>query len=182
MTFQDNQAILDLPDTNLSSIKCTKIIAEIERLLQEETPASMSWSEKLAFVLENRGFSPIAPSDVEVLTRVNDEVISLTNWGITGDIRYHSTSKVSSSNHEFISKIHQATMRLLMKKWRDQIIQTQEIISSVLMTINKLQTYSSIIGSLGFLTGIFTDTPSYLMLSLIPFIATGVLAVFKRTI
>jgi len=183
LTFQGNQAILDLPDIRLSNSMCDRIIAKIEELLQEESsPRSMSLSERLNYVLENRKYSPVFPSEVEVITRVNDTVISLTICDLTGDIRFHSTGNLSSSDHGFNSKIHQATIRLLMKKWRDKITQTRDIISSLVKTINRIQIYSSIIGSASFLSGIITDTPSYLILSLIPFLATGILVMVKRTI
>jgi hypothetical protein len=183
LTFQGNQAILDLPDIRLSNNVCDKIIAELEKLIQEESaPRTRSLSENVKYVLDNRNYSPVLPSDVEVLTRVNDRVISLTICDLTGDIRFHSTGNLSPRDHEFNSKLHQATMRLVMKKWRDKITQTREIISNIISTINKLQAYSSIIGSLSFISGIITDTPSYLVLSFITFLVTGVLALVKRTI
>ena len=183
LNFQGNQAILDLPDIRLTSSKCDKIIAELEKLLQEErSTKKMSLSEIVKYVRENRNFPLVPPSEVEVITRVNDEVIFLTTCDLTGDIRFHSTATLSPRDHKFNSKIHQATIRLLMKKWRDKITQTRDIISSLVKTINRMQLYSSIIGALSLISGIITDTPSYLGLSLIPFLATGILALIKRTI
>ena len=120
--------------------------------------------------------------EVDKTALSTDEVVSLTSIDLTGDIRYHSTSQASPDNQEFIAQIHQTAIQLLMKRWRENLILTREIISSLVKTINKVQIYSSIIGSISFLSGIVTDTPSYLMLSIIPFLATGILALIKRII
>ena len=183
ITFHGNQAIIDLPEISLTSSKCDKIIAELEKLLREESsPRSMSLSEMVKYVRENRNFSLVLPSDVEVLTRVNDVVIFLTICDLTGDIRFHSTGALSPREHKFNSKIHQATIQIMMRKWRVKITQIRDIISSLVKTINRMQIYSSIIGSLSLISGVITDTPSYLVLSFIPFSVAGVLAIIKRTI
>ena len=70
----------------------------------------------------------------------------------------------------------------MMKKWRDKITQTRDIINSLVKTLNRIQIYSSIVGALSLISGVITDTPSYLMLSLVPFIVTGTLALVKRRI
>jgi len=181
ITFQGNQAILDLPDIHLTS-KCDKIIAELEKLLQEESSTkTMSLSENVKYLHENRNFL-LFPSDVEIITRVNNKVIAITICELTGDIKFHSNGTLSPREHKFYSKIHQATIQLFMKKWRDKITQTREIISNLVKTINKIQLYSSIVEALSLMSGVITDTPRLLVLSVIPFLVTGILALMKRTI
>lgn len=181
VTFHGSRVIIDLPDQKLTSSKCDTIIGELEKLIGVETvPVSMSFSEKIKYIIENRKNMPVLPSRVSVLTRVNEEVISLTCIDLTGDIRFHSTGNFTGN--EYFTKIHHKTIQLLMKKWRDNVMQAREIITSIVKTINMIQVYTSVIGSLSFLSGLITDTPSYLLLSAIPFLATGILGLIKRTI
>ena len=183
LSFQGNRAILDLPDKVFSRREREKVLAELEKYLHKDNAlVSMSLSEKISYVIESRKFSPVFPSDVEVLTMVNDEVISITLVDLTGDIRYHSVINIAPENREFISQLHQITIQVLMRKWRESLIQTREIISSLVDTISKMQLYSGVIGSLSLLSGVVMDTPRYLMFSVIPFLFTGILALVKRTI
>lgn len=182
LSFHGNRVILDLPNREMTSSLCDEVIEELEGLLGEEiSPVSMSLSDKVRYVFGNRKHPPVF-GGIQVLTMVEGEVISISSIDITGDIRYHSTGNMYPRNREFYSKIHQATIQLWMKKWRDSVILTRGIISGLVETINRVQVYSSIIGSLGFLSGVITDTPSYLMVSLIPFLVTGILALVKRRI
>jgi len=182
LSFTGNRVFLDLPDRKMTNRVCDEVIGEIEGLLGEEvSPASMSFSNKLRYVFWNREHSPVF-GDIQVLTRVEGEVISISYIALTGDIRYHSKGSLYPENQVLYSKIHQATIQLWMKKWRDSILLSREIISSVIKTIDRLQVYSSILGALGVLSGVITDTPSFFRLCLIPFLLTGILAIVKRRI
>lgn len=181
LTIHGSRVILDLSEAQLSRKKCEEIISRIEALLQEEDPTTVdtSLTEKIAFILKNRG-PPFVPSDLEILTRVNDAVVSLSRFSFTGDIRYYSIDNSTTINQELLVKIHQAIVKLVMKRWRDNLTQTSMIIHSIFDTINKLQIISSALGAVSLLSGLVTNTPTYLALSLIPFFSTGVLALIKK--
>ena len=74
LSFQGNRAILDLPDKVFSRREREKVLAELEKYLHKDNAlVSMSLSEKISYVIESRKFSPVFPSDVEVLTMVSEQ-------------------------------------------------------------------------------------------------------------
>jgi hypothetical protein len=186
LRFTGNQVILDLPRIDLSKKEQDTVIRYLETLLQEDEeepiPTSMSLKEKIRFLLENRDKIYILSGNVEIITRANNEVVSLTNLDVDGDMKFHSLDSASKMNRGFLSEAHQLVVRLYMKHWQMTVTQTGVKISLIVNTLNSIQLYSSLIGIASYLGGWVTNTPGYMVFSAAPFVFTVILAVIKRNL
>ena len=186
LTFQNNQVILDIPDTDrLSKKEHNDIIRDLNNLLVEEekiTQGSMTLAEKIDFYLKKRSMTPLLFRDIEVVTRINREVHSISRFQIDGDIEYIEAKPRTGKNQDNLNQIHQVTVQLYLKNWRNSVIQYGEIIRAIINTITWIQAWSSLLGVLVFLAGRINHLPKYQVLSIIPFFITGIMTCLKKRI
>jgi len=186
LTFQNNQVILDIPDTDrLSKKEYSEIIRDLNNLLVEEekiTQESMTLAKKIDIYLKKRATTPLLFTDIEVVTRINREVHSISRYHIDGDVEYIEANPRVRKNKGNLNQIHQATVKLYMKNWRNSVIQYGEIIRALIKTITWIQVWSSFLGVLVFLTGRINHRPNYQVLSIIPLLTAVVMTWIKKII
>jgi hypothetical protein len=183
LIFQDDMVLLDLRDSGRLTIsRQREILDELGALLQEEEypQDSLSFSEKIKFILGNRKDNLLIPSGVDVVTSIDSKAVSISRIQVTGDIKYCETETTTEIDRDFLSQAHQTAVKLYMKRWRNNVAQTGDKVRIILDWLSCLQAYSSLTGLAVYLAGLTTGDTGYLVFSLIPIAFTGLFTITKK--
>jgi hypothetical protein len=185
LDFNECQAIIDLPDpTKLTRNELDTILKRLNDL--ETTYGkhidSMNFREQIEFLLTNRIINIIPPHGLEVVTMVEGEVQSISHVEIKGDIKYIQAQINLPGIHEFLTQVHQTTVKLYMQSWRKKVMQHYLAVRVIFKTLRNIQIFSTILAMFVGVEGLITQSSTILISSTIPLFLVIILFLVKKSL
>jgi len=162
LSFFDNNVEINLPLLfPISQTKYTKIINQIESTLDtkittEITDKPKNIFENINFIInEIKTYQSSLLREVNVITKIQDEVSIITTIDIEKDISFKLVFNRIELMDDYTFQIHQVAVKCLMKKWKKNMTDINSIINNFNRKITQIKNIIKIVGYSGpIITGI----------------------------